>query len=483
MGDSKCPAETGGAFVILNYGNDEPAVESEMQMMKGFLTDTDALFRPRQIWKLLWPLVVEQLLSVLIGMIDVLMVSFVGEATVSGVSLVDSVNHLILQVLFALTAGGTVVCAQFIGRKDSASAAESCAQLVMVTVLAMLCLTVAFEAGGRGLLGLIFGRVEARVMSDAVIYMRYTAASFPFLALYHAISASFRAKGNTRVSMLASLGMNALNVLGNALCIFALRMGVAGVAIPTLIARAAGAGMMLLLFQRAENDIRIQRAAQMKPDGAILRQMLAIGVPNSVESALFNFGKVALQSLVSTLGTASIAAYAVASNLATYLYLPGNALGAGMTTIVARCHGAGKAAQGKQYAKLLIALNYAMLLPICAALILGRVFWVGCYHLSADAAALGAGLIFAHSVAMLIWPVAFLLPFYFRATGRAAFTMAVAVFAMAVFRVGLACVFVKLLDKHVLWIWYAMFADWIFRTVVYSAAFFKKKQNAEAIVS
>ena len=127
---------------------------------------------------------------------------------------------------------------------------------------------------------------------------------------------------------------------------------------------------MLLLFQRAQNVIRIRSLAQMKPDGAILQRMLTIGIPNSVESALFNVGKVALQSLVSTLGTASIAAYAVASNLATYLYLPGNALGACMTTIVAQCHGAGKPKQGKQYAKLLIVLNYAMLVPICAALII-----------------------------------------------------------------------------------------------------------------
>ena len=163
---------------------------SEMKKRLSFLTEPGALFGPRQIWRLLWPLVVEQLLSVLIGMIDVLMVSYVGEATVSGVSLVDSINHLILMVLFALTSGGTVVCAQFLGKKDEASAAKSCAQLLMITVLVMFCVS----------------------------------ASFPFLALYNAVSASFRAKGNTRVSMLTSLGMNILNVAGNAICIFGLHM-------------------------------------------------------------------------------------------------------------------------------------------------------------------------------------------------------------------------------------------------------------------
>lgn len=335
----------------------------------------------------------------------------------------------------------------------------------------MLCLTAVFQIGGKGLLGLVFGSVEPRVMADAVIYMRYTAASFPFLALYHSISAGFRAKGNTRISMLVSLGMNALNVLGNAFCIFALHMGVAGVALPTLIARATGAVTMLLVFQSQNNGIRIQSLRQMRPERTILKSMLSIGIPNSVESALFNLGKVALQSLVSTLGTASIAAYAVTSNLATYLYLPGNALGAAMTTVVAQCHGAGKSEQGKRYAVLLIILNYAMLAVICTVLIAWRGFWVSCYHLSADAAALGAGLILAHSVAMVLWPVAFMLPYYFRATGRATFTMAVALFAMAVFRVGLAYVFIKLLGKNVLWVWYAMFVDWVFRVIVYLTAF------------
>ena len=450
---------------------------SEMKKRLSFLTEPGALFGPRQLWRLLWPLVVEQLLSVLIGMIDVLMVSYVGEATVSGVSLVDSINHLILMVLFALTSGGTVVCAQFLGKKDEASAAKSCAQLLMITVLVMFCVSAAFLAGGKALLGLVFGQVEAAVMADAVVYMRYTAASFPFLALYNAVSASFRAKGNTRVSMLTSLGMNILNVAGNAICIFGLHMGVAGVALPTLLVRIAGAIVMLLLFQQRGNDIRITGVGQMKPDGEILRRMLSIGVPNSVESALFNVGKVALQSLVSTLGTASIAAYAVAGNLATYLYLPGNALGAGMTTVVAQCHGAGQPEQAKKYARFLIALNYAMLIIICTAMILWRDFWVSCYHLSDQAAFLARGLILAHSAAMVLWPVAFMLPYYFRSTGRAAFTMAVALFAMAVFRIGLAYVFIRLLDKSVLWVWYAMFADWVFRIIVYGAAFRKPSRK------
>lgn len=433
------------------------------------------LFTRKQLTRLIWPLLVEQLLSVLVGMVDVLMVSFVGEATVSGVSLVDSVNHLIIQVLFALTAGGTVVCAKCIGAKDAEGARRSAGQLLTITTAAMLVLAALFLAAGRHILRLLFGTVEAEVMRNAEIYMRFTAASFPFLAIYHANAAIFRAKGNSKLSMLVSLGMNLLNIAGNAICIFGLGWGVEGVALPTLISRMAAAVAMCFFLQSAKNELRLGSIRQFKSEGAILRQILSIGIPGSVESGLFNLGKVLLQSLVSTLGTASIAAYAVAGNLVTYLYLPGNALGTAITTVVGQCSGAGEPEQAKQYTKKLIVLDYVMLVPICAALIIWRDFWVGLYHLSTGSAELAAGLLLAHSLAMVLWPVAFLLPYYFRATGRATFSMLVAVGAMAVFRIGFAYLFVMLLGKNVLWVWYAMFIDWVFRIAVFIPAFKKGK--------
>lgn len=438
------------------------------------ISDTELLFSKHQLLHLLWPLVVEQLLSVLVGMVDVLMVAYVGEATVSGVSLVDSVNMLVIQVLFALTAGGTVVCAQFIGGGNYRMASKSGGQLLFITTSLMLVIAAAFLLKGNYLLSVIFGQVDSDVMKDAVTYLLFTAASFPFLAIYYSSAAIFRAAGNTKLAMKASLGMNLLNIVGNAICIFGLHMGVVGVALPTLVARIAAAVFMMYCLQHFGNEIRVHDLSQLKPDGGIIRKILSIGIPNSVESGLFNFGKILLQSLVSTLGTASIAAYAVASNLATYLYLPGNALGAGMITIIGQCYGAKKPEQARYYARILLYLNYAFLAVISSIMIGGRSFWVGCYNLSPNSAALAEGLIFSHSVAMIIWPVAFLLPYYFRAIGKAVFTMKVAVFAMAVFRVGLAYLFIDLYHKNVLWVWYAMFVDWVFRIIVYGYCFFKK---------
>lgn len=433
----------------------------------------EPLFSNRYLFRLLWPLVIEQLLSVLVGVIDIFMVSCIGEAAVSGVSLVDSVNNLFIQVLFAFTAGGTAVIAQFIGARDLGNASKSGAQLATVSTLGMAVIAVAFFTAGPQILSLAFGSVEIDVMENALTYMYFTVGSLPFMALYYAACSVFRAKGETRISMMAALFMNVVNLLGNAICIFALHMGVLGVALPTLLARMAACLLMMWLLQRPGNEVRINSLSQLKPDGAIARKILSIGLPNATESGLFNLGKVLLQSLVSTLGTASIAAYAVASSLVTFLYLPGNAIGAGMTTVVGQCHGADEPAQAVGYAKKLVALNYAMLAVLCTMMVAGVQVWIGLYNLSPDAADAAIQLVIAHSIAMVIWPLAFQLPYYFRAIGRAVFTMVVAISTMAVFRVGFAYLFVLGMGHDVVWVWYAMFIDWAVRAVIYIAAFTK----------
>ena len=420
---------------------------------------------------LIWPLLVEQLLSVLVGMADVLMVAVLGEAAISGVSLVDALNNLFMQVLFALSAGGTVVCAQLIGAGDSERAARAGAQLYFITVSAMTAVMLLFLAGGRRLLGLLYGQVDTAVMDSATVYFLITALSFPLLAIYNAGIAIFRAQGNTKLSMKVSLRMNILNLIGNAFCIFVLKMGVAGVAIPTVLARGYAAAVITKRIQRPEHPLRMRSAADLRPNGELIRKVLSIGLPNGMESGLFRLGTVLLQSLVATLGTASIAAYAVANNLATYLYLPGNALGAAMITVVGQCYGAGAYDQAKKHAKWLLRLNYLMAAVIGAALIVGSGFWVGLYQLTGESKELARSLITAHSLAMVIWPTAFLFPYYFRAIGRAAFTMWIAIIAMWVFRIGLAYLFVRVLGMSVLGVWYAMFIDWAFRTVVYLTTF------------
>ncbi len=428
---------------------------------------SENLFSNRQLFYLLWPLLTEQLLNVLVGMIDVVMVASLGEAAVSGVSLIDALNQLLIQFLAALTAGGTVVCSQCIGKKDMKQASHAAAQLIVITISGAVLLSTAGMCAGRPFLKLIFGLIEPSVMNKAYIYFMITALSFPFLALYNSSAALFRATGNSSISMKVSLLMNGMNVIGNAFCIFILHMGVAGVAVPTLISRMTAAFILFALLQKPENPVRVQRTSDLKPQRYLIFRILSIGIPGGIESSVFQLGKVMLQSLVATLGTAAIASYAVAGNLVTFLYLPGNSLGLGLTTVVGRCVGAKEAKQAKYYTKLFILLDYIFLAFIATTLLLGRYTWIGFYNLSPEAMKMAAGLVFSHSVAMIIWPLAFVTPYALRAANDAKFTMVVSISCIWLFRVALAYFFVKVMHKDIQYVWYAMYVDWVFRLFIW----------------
>ncbi len=439
------------------------------------------MFSKKQLIKLLAPLIVEQIMAVLVGMVDVVMVAAVGESAVSGVSLVDSISVLIIQIMGALATGGAVIAAQYLGKQKPGDACKAAGQLVTVTILVSAVVTVIALAGGRHLLGGIFGRVERSVMDNAQTYFWITALSYPFIGLYNACAALFRAMGNSKVSMTTSMVMNIINIVGNYICVFILHMGVSGVAYPTLLSRIVAAVMMFVLIQNKANLIRLTSFKSLVPDVRMIKKILSIGIPGGLESGMFQFGKIFLQSLVSSLGTAAIASYAVASNLVTILYLPGNAIGLGLITIVGQCVGAGRRAEAKHYAKSLVAVNYGIVAVLSTAMVVFSAQLVGIYNLSPQALAMSEELITAHSIAMVVWPLAFIIPHTLRAALDARFTMLVSVFSMWVFRIGFAYLFVKGLGMGVMGVWYGMFIDWFFRAAVFSLRFKGFEKRAASV--
>ena len=439
------------------------------------------MFTRTQLIKLLAPLIVEQILTVLVGMADVVMVAAVGEAAVSGVSLVDSISILIIQIMGAMATGGAVVCSQYLGKRQVRDAGTAAGQLVFVTLAISLGVTAVALAGNRRLLSAIFGQVEREVMDNAQTYFLITAMSYPFIGLYNACAALFRSMGNAKVSMFTSLVMNGINITGNAVCVFGLKMGVAGVAYPTLVSRMTAAVLIFVLLQNRHNEIRISGLKALKPHSGMIRTILSVGIPGGLENGMFQFGKIFLQSLVSSLGTASIASYAVACNLVTLLYLPGNALGLGLITIVGQCVGAGKPREAMHYTKVLLAVNYLILAVLSTAMFFGTEVLVLFYDLSHEAAAISHVLLQAHCVAMILWPAAFTLPNALRAALDARFTMAVSVFSMWAFRIGFAYLFVYLFDLGVPGVWYGMFIDWVFRALVFAGRFAGFEKRAMSV--
>ena len=430
------------------------------------------LFSRKDLTRILLPLLAEQILAVTVGMFDSMMVSSVGEAAVSGVSLVDSINILMSNIFAALATGGAVVCSQFLGRKDQNAACKSAKQLYYVALFVSVAIMVIALCFRSALLSLIFGKIDADVMGHAKIYFLFTALSYPFLALYNAGAAVFRAMGNSKISLHVSMGMNAVNIAGNAILIYGFHLGAAGAAIATLFSRIVGAVVLLVLSGNAKNPIYVDKLLRYRPDFPMIKNILHIGVPSGMENGMFQFGKLLTQSLVSTLGTAAIAANAVAHTLASFEYAAGGAVGLTVITVIGRCVGAGEREQAKQYTKKLIGVGYAVMVALAVLLTLFAKPIIGVYNLSAESSGLALTLILLHNLfAALIWPLAFTLPNSFRAASDVRYPMFISVFSMWIFRVGFSYILVLGFELSVLGVWLAMFIDWIFRTTFFVVRF------------
>lgn len=442
------------------------------------------LFSRRELVRITLPLIIQQVLSVTIGMVDSMMVSNAGEAAVSGVSLVGTLDVLLIIAFSSLVTGGSVVVSQNLGKKNMELVQESAKQLIYAAFGVALLLTTVVLAVRKPLLSLLFGHVEADVMDSALRYFFFMALSFPFLALDNAGAALFRSMGNSMVTMLVSFMMNIINVIGNAVLIFGFHLGAAGAAISTLFSRIVGALTMLILLHNKKNLFYLEKLFHYRPDIGIIKNILRIGIPSGLESCMFQFGKLMTQSLISSMGTAAIAANAVANSLANLQYMPGTAIGHAMVTVVGRCVGAGEKKQAKKYSRILLGVAYLMLWTVVLVTCLFSRQIIGLYDLSPDSAGIANRLILYHALtAAVMWPIAFVLPHTFRAASDAKFPMLISAFSMWTFRVALSYVFALEsvtvfgvtfpgLGMGIMGVWVAMTVDWVFRTVVYAVRYF-----------
>ena len=428
----------------------------------------EKLFDPASLRALLLPLLLEQFLAVSMGMADTIMVSSVGEAAISGVSLVDGVNTLILQVLAALATGGAVIASQYLGRRDTRNARRAASQLYFTLIVSTSTAALLVMALCRPMLRAVFGAIEEDVMRFAQTYFFVSAVSYPFMGIYNAGAALFRAQGNSRISMYASLVMNVINILGNALLIFGLHMGVLGAALATLIGRVFAAAWVTWQLERSENPMRIASLHDLLPDGELIRRILSIGIPSGLENGMFHIGKLLVSSLVSTLGTAAIAANAVANTLSSMANIPGNAVSLAMIPVVGRCLGAGEKEQARENAGRLMRVAYAGIAATNLALLVLAPWAVRLFSLSQEAMDITVTVIRSFDVvSIFLWPASFTLPNALRAGGDARFTMTVSMISMWLFRVIACYIFVKGMGLGLLSVWGGMYIDWAFRVLLF----------------
>lgn len=429
-------------------------------------------FSKEDLRRLIVPLVIEQLLAITVGLFDSVMVSQVGEAAISAVSLVDTVNVLLVNAFSALATGGAVIAGQYLGRRETEKAGHSGAQLLLFMGEVSLLVMALFYLGKGFVLNVVFGQVEPDVAAYANTYYMIVEASTPFLAIYSAGAALFRVMGNSKISMWVSLGMNIINVVGNAILIFGVRMGVEGVAIPTLVSRAVAAAVMVVLLRRMPGlPLRVERFT-LRHDRYVVRNILRFGVPNGLESSMFQLGKILLLSTVSVLGTASVAANAIGNTVCTFQCVAGNALGLAMVTVVSRCVGAGSYEKARQYTWKLLKSTYLYMGGSIVVIALALPLIMKLYNVSDQAAEYARQIILMHGgAALILWPASFTLPQALRAAGDTRFTMVISTVSMWTLRVGFGVLLGRFWGFGVLGIWMAMFADWALRVAFFVPRF------------
>lgn len=430
------------------------------------------MFTKKDLSRLIVPLIIEQFLAVFVGLVSVVMVASVGEAAVSGVSLVDNINILLITVFSALATGGSVVASQYIGQKNKKSACISANQLLISGLIISTLLTAVCLVFHTWILKTVFGNIDADVMRHAKIYFLITSISFPFLSIYNSCAALFRSMGNSKVSMMASLFMNIINVAGCAVLVYGFRLESLGVAIPALAARIAAAAIMLYLILDPKLDIHIGKEFGYGFNFPMIRRILSIGIPNGLENGMFQIGKILVLSLISSFGTTAIAANAVGNTIASFACLPGAAIGLALITIVGQCVGAQSYDEAKSYTIKLMKLTYKIMGTLNIAIIFLMPYIVKIFNLTDATEATAVKILVYHSICCaLIWPFSFTLPNALRAASDVKFTMVVAIVSMWTCRIALSYVLGKAFGLGVFGVWVAMTMDWAVRSVCFIIRF------------
>jgi putative MATE family efflux protein len=441
------------------------------------------MFSPVALRRLIIPLILEQLLAMTVGLVATIMITHVGEASVSGVSLVDAINNLFINILAALCTGGAVVCAQYLGRRDSQQARLSARQLFYIALLFSVVVGAVFLAAPRFFVRAIYGAVDRSVLDSATTYLTFSAISYPFLAIYSACAALFRSMGNSRVSLLASLVMNVVNVAVSAVLIYGFQLGVAGAGIATLLSRAVAAVITLYLIRNRRNPVYLKQLYRVSFDGRLVRSILSVGVPTGFENGLFNLGRLVIQTLVASLGTAALAANAIIGSIANMAIVPGLAMGLAIVTVFGQCVGAGDYEQAEAYLKKL--MLYTILCMTCTnlPLLLFSRRIIGLFPLDASVLEESAQTLrFLGISGILFWSFSFAFPNALRAAGDARFTMIAAISIMWIVRCGSSYVFIKLLGTGFAGAWYAMMIDWVFRCFFFIFRYRSGKWRTKCVI-
>ena len=426
------------------------------------------LFSNKDLWVLIIPLFIEQLLAIFVGLADSVMVASVGETAVSAVSLIDTVMVLIMNVFTALATGGAIVAGQALGRKNAEEGCEASEQTLLFSTIFSIVIMAIVYVGKWFILHVVFGQIEPEVMRDCNTYLMIVNLSVPFLAVYNVGAAMYRAMGDSKTPMIMSLVMNLVNIVGNAFLLYGLKWGVEGAAVPTTVSRALAGVVMVYLICDKKKVLHVRNLFGIRLNGRMLKKILHLGIPYAMENSMFQLGKILLLSLVSGFGTASIAANAVANSVCAFAMVGGMSLGLAISSVSAQCVGAGDYEQVRYYTRKLTVISYTSIILLNVIIIAALPFIIDVYNLSAETGEIARQIITYHGIcAMLIWSPSFNLPNVLRSANDVGYCMWISIASMWIFRIGFSFVIADFMGMGVLGVWIAMTIDWLVRAILF----------------
>ncbi|WP_245609138.1 EmmdR/YeeO family multidrug/toxin efflux MATE transporter [Vibrio rhizosphaerae] len=430
----------------------------------------------RDIWPFTWPIFIELTCVVMMGIISTILVSRLGAQETAAVGITDSITWVVISLLSAIALGGSVVIAQAFGRLDRQKAEDCASQVMSLSVLMSLCALVLIYCLVTPVISVVAYGATEQVMNLSELYLQLIVFSYPALAITLAGSGVLRAVGNSRLPALSNILMNLLNVAFSYPLIYGTDaffpgswsgLGVVGSGIGIIAARWMGA--LLILVCLVKNSVlRVRLQQYFRPfQRETLVEILAIGIPSSVESLMFNLGKLITQIMVAGMGTVAMAGNVVTFSVLLLLNIPGNTLAMTSTVLIGKRLGQHKPNVASQEMKLIFWLATG-LLTLFACLIVPMAETIARFYIADDqVVGVVTHLLLINALMTPVWGASFVLPAAFKGARDATFCMWVAIASMWGGRMILGYFLGITLGMNIYGVWLGMYADWWIRGSIY----------------
>jgi len=437
----------------------------------------------RQVIAIIIPLFFDQLFNGIISMLNTAMISSSGTAAVAAVSMVDSLNVIMLNIFIGIATGGTVIVAQYYGAGKAESVTKAAGNAVAAVIFSAVIISIVLTGFHDSVLTLLFKSAEPDVFANAKIYLIGSALSYPFVSVIDAISGVLRGIGNSKSYFWLSLIKNGSNLLFNIIFLKIFNFGIIGLILSIILSRFLGMCCAFIYIRLLNRQIVLHFRDLLKIDCKMLRRIMFIGIPSAGEQVFFNAGKLITQSFIVTMGTGALAINAICNSLMVLMETGGLGLSLAIVTVVGISLGHGDYKSAKKYVRVFlilgsisVALTCLIMLPLLSPLIgffspepqlLPEIMRI-CYICSVTTP--------------LFWCLSFVSPAALRAAGDGRFVLVSSLISMWTLRVVLGYVLGIVFKLGILGVWLAMFIEWVLRGLMYNIRLMGKKWLSHKLI-